>query len=87
MLRLGICHKFWPDNTTGDEVFKCVLQQREKNDAIRTVAMMRQGAVVDLNTSLSMHAVQLSLQYKHNGVRLLYLYIYVRSSGDNANSK
>jgi len=46
------------------EVFKRVLQQREENDAIRAVAMMRQGAVVDLNTSLSMHAAQLSLQYR-----------------------
>ena len=46
------------------EVFKRVLQQREENDAIRAVAMMRQGEVVDLDSSLAMHAAHLGLQYR-----------------------
>jgi len=40
------------------------LQQRDENDAIRAVAMMRQGEIMDLDTSLSMHAARLSLQYR-----------------------
>jgi len=46
------------------EVFKRVLQQRDENDAIRAVAMMRQGEIVDLNTPLAMHAAHLALQYR-----------------------
>jgi len=46
------------------EVFKRVLQQREENEAIRAVAMMRQGEVIDLDASLAMHAAQLGLQYR-----------------------
>ena len=47
------------------EVFKRVLQQREENDAIRAVAMMRQGEVVNLDSSLAMHAAHLGLQYSY----------------------
>ncbi len=46
------------------EVFKRVAQQRSENDALRAVAMMRQGKVVDLDSSLSIHAARLGLQYK-----------------------
>jgi len=46
------------------EVFKRVLQQRGENDAIRAVAMMRQGEVVDLDSTLAMQAADLSLQHK-----------------------
>jgi predicted nucleic acid-binding protein len=45
------------------EVFKRILQQRNENDAIRAIAMMRQGKVIDLDTSLSMESARLSLQY------------------------
>lgn len=46
------------------EVFKRILQQRGENEAIRAVAMMRQGAVVDLDTTLAMQAAHLSVQHK-----------------------
>jgi predicted nucleic acid-binding protein len=46
------------------EVFKRVLQQRNENDAIRAVAMMRQGEVINLDTSLAMQAAHLGLQHK-----------------------
>lgn len=46
------------------KVFKRVLQQRDENDAIRAVAMMRQGDVVDLDSSLAMHAAHIGTQYK-----------------------
>lgn len=46
------------------EVFRRVAQQRGENDALRAIAMMRQGKVVDLDSSLSIHAAQLGLQYK-----------------------
>ncbi len=34
------------------EVFKRVLQQRSENEALRAVALMRQGKVVDLDADL-----------------------------------
>lgn len=46
------------------EVFKRILQQRGENDAIRAVAMMRQGEVIDLDSTLAMQAADLSLQHK-----------------------
>jgi len=46
------------------EVFRRVAQQRGENDALRAIAMMRQGKVIDLDSTLSIHAAQLGLQYK-----------------------
>jgi len=46
------------------EVFKRVLQQRGENEAIRAIAMMRQGEVVDLDSTLGIDAARLSVQYK-----------------------
>jgi len=46
------------------EVFKCVLQQREESDAVRAVAVMEQGTVVDLTSSLALIAARLSLQHR-----------------------
>lgn len=46
------------------EVFKRILQQRGENDAIRAVAMMRQGTVVDLDTTLAIQAAQLGVHHK-----------------------
>jgi len=45
------------------EVFKRVLQQREESDAVRAVAVMEQGTVVDLTSSLALNAARLSLQH------------------------
>ena len=41
------------------EVFKRVLQQREEGDALRAVAVMMQGRVVDLDATLAMTAAKL----------------------------
>ena len=42
------------------EVFKRVLQQRSETDALRAVAMMQQGRVVDLDSELALTAAKLS---------------------------
>ena len=42
------------------EVFKRVLQQRDEGDALRAVAVMQQGTVVDLDVRLALAAARLS---------------------------
>jgi predicted nucleic acid-binding protein len=44
------------------EVFKRVLQQRAEGDALRAVAVMQQGSVVDLDTRLALSAARISLE-------------------------
>jgi predicted nucleic acid-binding protein len=46
------------------EVFKRVLQQRAESDAVQAIAVMEQGTVVDLSSSLALIAARLSLQYQ-----------------------
>lgn len=46
------------------EVFKRILQQRDENDAIRAVAMMRQGEVIDLDSMLAMQGAKIGVQFK-----------------------
>jgi predicted nucleic acid-binding protein len=43
------------------EVFKRVCQQRGEGDALQAVAVMQQGAVVDLTSSLALAAARISL--------------------------
>lgn len=43
------------------EVFKRVLQQRDESDALRAVAVMQQGSVVDLDARLALFAARVSL--------------------------
>jgi toxin FitB len=43
------------------EVFKRVLTQRGEGDALQAVAMMQQGAVVDLTASTALDAARLSV--------------------------
>jgi predicted nucleic acid-binding protein len=43
------------------EVFKRVLQQRDEGDALRAVAVMQQGSVVDLDARLALLAARVSL--------------------------
>ncbi len=43
------------------EVFKRVLQQRDEGDALRAVAVMQQGMVVDLDARLAVTAARLSI--------------------------
>lgn len=46
------------------EVFKKVLQQRSENEALKCVAQMRQGRVVDLDGQLALSAARVSLDLK-----------------------
>ncbi len=46
------------------EVFKRVLQQRDEGDALKAVALMQQGTVVDLNSGLALSAAKLSVELK-----------------------
>ena len=43
------------------EVFKRVLQQRDEGRALRAVALMQQGRVVDLDARLALNAARLSI--------------------------
>lgn len=46
------------------EVFKRILQQRAEADALRAIAVMRQGRVVDLTDSRALGAARLSMDAK-----------------------
>ena len=46
------------------EVFKRVHQQRGEGDALQSVAMMEQGKVVELDTTLALGAAKISLDLK-----------------------
>lgn len=46
------------------EVFKVVARQRGEGDALQAVALMRQGAVVDLDTPLALSAARLGLDHR-----------------------
>jgi predicted nucleic acid-binding protein len=46
------------------EVFKRVLQQRDEGDALQAAAVMQQGMVVDLNTTLALSAAKLSVELR-----------------------
>ena len=43
------------------EVFKRVVQQRDEGDALRAVAVMQQGSVVDLDIRIALSAARVSL--------------------------
>jgi len=45
------------------EVFKVVSRQRGESDALQAVALMRQGAIVDLTESVAILAAELSLEH------------------------
>lgn len=44
------------------EVFKRVLQQRGENAALQAIALMQQGAVIELTSTLALQAARISLQ-------------------------
>jgi predicted nucleic acid-binding protein len=46
------------------EVFKRVLQQRDESDALRAIAFMQLGRVVDLTSTIALHAAKLSADMK-----------------------
>jgi len=45
------------------EVFKRVLQQKNESDALRAVALMQQGSVVDLDVSIALQAARVSVDH------------------------
>jgi len=46
------------------EVFKRILQQRTEADALRAVALMRQGRQIDLSDAIALGAARLSFDLK-----------------------
>lgn len=46
------------------EVFKVVLRQRDENDALQAAALMKQGQLVDLDSSVALAAAQLGVAHK-----------------------
>lgn len=46
------------------EVFKRILQQRTEADALRAIALMRQGRVIELSDTLALGAARLSFGLK-----------------------
>jgi predicted nucleic acid-binding protein len=46
------------------EVFKRVLQQRGEGEALRAIAFMQTGELVDLTSTIALHAAKLSVDLK-----------------------
>ena len=46
------------------EVFKVVLRQRNEDDALQAIALMRQGTIIELTEAIALEAAKLSLTYK-----------------------
>lgn len=45
------------------EVFKVVLRQRNESDALQSIALMQQGSIVDLTSSISILAAKVSIDH------------------------
>jgi toxin FitB len=45
-------------------VFKRVLQQRDEESALQAVALMQQGAVIDLDAPLALIAARFSIEHR-----------------------
>ena len=46
------------------EVFKRIRQQRDESEALNAIAQMREGKVVDLDTTIALSAANLSISLK-----------------------
>lgn len=46
------------------EVFKRVLQQRSESDALQVAALMQEGRVINLDVSIALQAVRVSVDHK-----------------------
>ena len=46
------------------EVFKRVIQQRNEESALRAIALMQQGTVIELDTNIALKAAKRSIEYK-----------------------
>lgn len=42
------------------EVFKVVLRERNEDEAFQSIALMRQGKVIELSTDIAIHAAKIS---------------------------
>jgi len=56
------------------EVFKRILQQRTEADALRAIALMRQGRVIELSDTLALGAARLSFETKLSLADSIILY-------------
>ncbi len=45
------------------EVFKRIYQQRNEGDALQAIAIMTQGKLIELDTTLTLNAAKLSLEH------------------------
>ena len=46
------------------EVFKVILRETNEHDALQAIAAMQKGRIIDLTTTLAMHASRLSLRHQ-----------------------
>jgi predicted nucleic acid-binding protein len=46
------------------EVFKKVLLQRDETQALKAIAIMQQGSIVELTNSIAINAAKVSIEYK-----------------------
>jgi toxin FitB len=46
------------------EIFKKVLQQRDETQAIKAIAIMQQGIIIELTNSIAINAAKMSIEYK-----------------------
>jgi predicted nucleic acid-binding protein len=46
------------------EVYKRLLQQTDKENALRALSIMKMGKVIDLNASLALDAAEISIDFK-----------------------
>jgi predicted nucleic acid-binding protein len=46
------------------EVFKVVLRQRGESEALRAIALMQEGELIDLTSTIALHSAKLSLELK-----------------------
>ena len=46
------------------EVFKVVLRQRGESEALRAIALMQEGQLIDLTSTIALHAAKLSTDLK-----------------------
>ena len=46
------------------EVFKKVLQQRDETQALKAIAIMQQGSLIELTNSIAINAAKISIEYK-----------------------
>jgi len=46
------------------EVFKVVLRQRGESEALRAVALMQEGQLIDLTSTIALHAAKLSIEHQ-----------------------